>query len=179
MMTYDPLAISLFAVSWTTGMAAMMFPAITPTVLLYGRFVTGMESGGALENGSRAVYEKGRPRPLFASSLKIALFIGSYLCLGGNRHWPASRLVSHYEWHDNARWQPSTRFRHIRYSFGCSRCLPVYSIKESVHRILRISPELFYAQMEGWDIRRGRNGTLARNVLSGLLLAIFPAHGCA
>ena len=34
MTTYDPLAISLFTASWTAGMATMMFPAITPMVLL-------------------------------------------------------------------------------------------------------------------------------------------------
>ena len=39
MMTYDPIAISLFTVSWTAGMAAMMFPAIVPMVLLYNRLV--------------------------------------------------------------------------------------------------------------------------------------------
>jgi len=37
MMDYNPVAISLIAISWTIGMAAMMFPAITPMVLLYTR----------------------------------------------------------------------------------------------------------------------------------------------
>jgi predicted metal-binding membrane protein len=37
MMNYNPIAISLFNISWTIGMAAMMFPAITPMVLLYTR----------------------------------------------------------------------------------------------------------------------------------------------
>jgi hypothetical protein len=39
MMNYNPLAISLFTISWTIGMAAMMFPAITPMVLLYNRLI--------------------------------------------------------------------------------------------------------------------------------------------
>ena len=39
MMNYNPLAISLFTISWTIGMAAMMFPAITPMVLLYTRLI--------------------------------------------------------------------------------------------------------------------------------------------
>jgi hypothetical protein len=34
MMTYDPVAISLFTVSWTAGMAAMMFAAISRMVLM-------------------------------------------------------------------------------------------------------------------------------------------------
>jgi len=40
-MLYDPLAISLFTASWTVGMAAMMFPAITPMALLYNRLIGG------------------------------------------------------------------------------------------------------------------------------------------
>ena len=39
MMNYNPVAISLFTISWTIGMAAMMFPAITPMVLLYTRLI--------------------------------------------------------------------------------------------------------------------------------------------
>jgi predicted metal-binding membrane protein len=39
MMNYEPVAISLFTISWTIGMAAMMFPAITPMVLLYNRLI--------------------------------------------------------------------------------------------------------------------------------------------
>lgn len=39
MMNYKPVAISLFTISWTIGMAAMMFPAITPMVLLYNRLI--------------------------------------------------------------------------------------------------------------------------------------------
>src|SRR6476469_5895693 len=40
MMTYDPITISLFTDSWTVEMAAMMFPAISPRVLLYNRLIT-------------------------------------------------------------------------------------------------------------------------------------------
>src|SRR5215471_11686956 len=39
MMNYNPVAISLFTISWTIGMAAMMFPAIIPMVLLYNRLI--------------------------------------------------------------------------------------------------------------------------------------------
>lgn len=38
MMTLNPLAVTIFTISWTVGMAAMMFPAIIPMVLLYNRF---------------------------------------------------------------------------------------------------------------------------------------------
>jgi energy-converting hydrogenase Eha subunit C len=39
MITYDPVAILIFTASWTVGMAAMMFPAISPMVLLYNRLI--------------------------------------------------------------------------------------------------------------------------------------------
>jgi predicted metal-binding membrane protein len=40
MMTLNPLAVTIFTVSWTVGMAAMMFPAIIPMVLLYNRLIS-------------------------------------------------------------------------------------------------------------------------------------------
>jgi predicted metal-binding membrane protein len=79
MTTYDPLAISLFTASWTAGMAAMMFPAITPMVRLYGKFIANEENKGRQGSSSIAVYEEGRPRPPSERSLKVALFVGSYL----------------------------------------------------------------------------------------------------
>lgn len=45
MMSYNPIAISLFTISWTIGMAAMMFPAITPMVLLYNKLISYGNSG--------------------------------------------------------------------------------------------------------------------------------------
>jgi len=39
MMTLDPALILLFTASWTVGMVAMMFPAISPMVLLYNRLI--------------------------------------------------------------------------------------------------------------------------------------------
>ena len=39
MMFYNPTSLSLFTVIWTAGMAAMMFPAISPMVLLYDRLI--------------------------------------------------------------------------------------------------------------------------------------------
>src|SRR5919107_2935588 len=44
MTTYNPLSISVFTAGWTAGMAAMMFPAITPMVLMYNRLVTNREN---------------------------------------------------------------------------------------------------------------------------------------
>ena len=48
MMTYHPIAVSLFTISWTVGMAAMMFPSITPMVLLYNRLI--QDSGDGRDN---------------------------------------------------------------------------------------------------------------------------------
>jgi predicted metal-binding membrane protein len=40
MMTLNPIAVTIFTLSWTIGMAAMMFPAIIPMVLLYNRIIS-------------------------------------------------------------------------------------------------------------------------------------------
>ena len=40
MMTLNPIATSIFILSWTIGMAAMMFPAIIPMILLYNRLIS-------------------------------------------------------------------------------------------------------------------------------------------
>jgi len=50
MMTFyfSPVALSLFVVIWTAGMAAMMFPAIIPMVLFYNRLIDS--STGSKDN---------------------------------------------------------------------------------------------------------------------------------
>jgi predicted metal-binding membrane protein len=76
MTTYQPLAITLFTASWTAGMAAMMFPAISHMVLLYNRFETDVGNKGG--HSSVIVQHESRPRS-FIQSLRIILFIGCYL----------------------------------------------------------------------------------------------------
>lgn len=85
MTTYNPLSISLFTASWTAGMAAMMFPAITPMVLLYNRFVTNKENYRDSQS-SVTIQEEQQKGGVTSSStsssfpsLKITLFVGSYL----------------------------------------------------------------------------------------------------
>ena len=58
MMTYDPTAIALFTASWTAGMAAMMFPSISPMILFYGRLIKkdGHDNGNV--DGSRNTIKK-------------------------------------------------------------------------------------------------------------------------
>lgn len=69
MTTYNPILISLFTASWTTGMAAMMFPAIVPMVLLYNRLITNEQ----LE--SSTVFTERKSSRIF----KVILFVGMYL----------------------------------------------------------------------------------------------------
>lgn len=67
---HTTLSISLFVAVWTAGMAAMMFPAISPIVLLYNRLVKNGHDSGTL------VFEgKGR------YSARMMLFIGCYLAV--------------------------------------------------------------------------------------------------
>ena len=85
MTTYNPFSISLFTASWTAGMAAMMFPAITPMVLLYNRLVTSKQNNRSsqssvtiqeeeeAEDNSKVKSSRSLP------SLRIILFVGSYL----------------------------------------------------------------------------------------------------
>jgi predicted metal-binding membrane protein len=94
MMSHNPAALSLFTVIWTAGMAAMMFPAISPMVLLYDRIiknksnneVSSSKKGKAKESllvgiDNSKEQEKIKSSVSFWSpySLKMILFVGSYL----------------------------------------------------------------------------------------------------
>jgi predicted metal-binding membrane protein len=70
MITYNPVLIGLFTASWTAGMAAMMFPAIVPMVLLYSRLLTNEQSELSTET----------IQPKF-STFKVILFVGMYLVI--------------------------------------------------------------------------------------------------
>jgi predicted metal-binding membrane protein len=80
MTTYNPVSISLFTASWTAGMAAMMFPAITPMVLLYNRFVIANKEG---KNSQSLVTVQDEGKQASSSSpipsLRVILFIACYL----------------------------------------------------------------------------------------------------
>src|ERR671921_2273307 len=59
MMTfYNPTALSLFTVIWTAGMAAMMFPAIAPMILLYDRLIQ-TDNGTADESNKPSKQSEG------------------------------------------------------------------------------------------------------------------------
>jgi predicted metal-binding membrane protein len=75
MTTFNPLLISLFTASWTAGMAAMMFPAITPMVLLYSRFLSSRREGGQ----SSVAIQTEPAMDHYLRSARVAIFIGCYL----------------------------------------------------------------------------------------------------
>ena len=113
MMTYDSIAIALFTVSWTAGMAAMMFPAISPMVLLYNRLIKSDNNSDSISNGkdkqvlsSTSIVIEGkndnansdneeldeRP-PSSYYFIKMILFVGSYLAV-----WALTGLVLLLAW---------------------------------------------------------------------------------
>jgi predicted metal-binding membrane protein len=65
----SPLSLSVFTSVWTVGMAAMMFPAIAPMVMLYGTLVN---SAGQAQLAANAPARR-------MHSSKVVLFIGCYL----------------------------------------------------------------------------------------------------
>jgi predicted metal-binding membrane protein len=93
MITFDPLAILIFTTSWTVGMAAMMFPAISPMVLLYHRLIkkddcansNGIYRGKDKVSSSSVVEGKKSESSKISFyvnySLKIVLFVGCYLAI--------------------------------------------------------------------------------------------------
>ena len=114
MVTYDSIAIALFTVSWTTGMAAMMFPAISPMVLLYNRLIKNNDNNAdSISNGkdkqvlsSTSIVIEGKndnatsdnetvdkQQPFSYYFIKMILFVGSYLAI-----WALTGLVLLLAW---------------------------------------------------------------------------------
>src|SRR5215469_15284085 len=125
MMNYNPVAISLFAISWTIGMAAMMFPTITPMVLLYTRLIKHSNStsdtvGKGTASSQYSIFvehgdddadktikraKRSSLLSVFTSSVNIIIFVGSYLLVWTVTGivllliWsiPANYLITHFE----------------------------------------------------------------------------------
>ena len=83
MNSYDIILIGLFTASWTAGMAAMMFPAIVPMILLYNKIITNKQS----ESSTEIIQLK------FPYSFKVILFVGMYLVI-----WAITGLVLLLGW---------------------------------------------------------------------------------
>jgi hypothetical protein len=111
MMNYNPVAISLFTISWTIGMAAMMFPAITPMVLLYNRLIKRSNSssdggdddavGKGIVPSQYSIFDDDAGKTtkeaqrsslslllIFTGSVNIIFFVGSYLLV-----WAVTGIV--------------------------------------------------------------------------------------
>jgi predicted metal-binding membrane protein len=94
MTTYNPLSISLFTASWTAGMAAMMFPAITPMVLMYNRLVINRKNNRDRQSSVTIQEEKeGETISSTLPSWRVILFVGSYLLV-----WALTGIVLLLGW---------------------------------------------------------------------------------
>ena len=90
-MTLNPIAVTIFTISWTIGMAAMMFPAIIPMVLLYNRIISNEHNNNNLSlvskfnqytDNSEKIENRQYARSfadLFKRAIKTSGFVGTYL----------------------------------------------------------------------------------------------------
>lgn len=82
MMIPNPIAVLVFTVSWTVGMAAMMFPSIVPMVLLYNRLIVGDNNSNNYHFEISKQTNKRQFPLIFLSinySIKTIVFVASYL----------------------------------------------------------------------------------------------------
>jgi predicted metal-binding membrane protein len=119
MMTfYNPAALSLFVIIWTAGMAAMMFPAIVPMILVYNRLIdTNKTKSNAGNGSSQIVYHKSKEdhdntnndigypledkngafnslrHRLWSKSYDIILFVSAYLVI-----WAVTGIILLVGW---------------------------------------------------------------------------------
>lgn len=173
MMTYDPIAISLFTVSWTVGMAAMMFPAIVPMVLLYNRLVEKSSNRNVANETSLPPSPSPPPQtssatPIFVEggsnnrkgkkssslySLKIILFVGCYLLV-----WAGTGIILLLGWSI-----PMNTF--VIMKFDVKQLNVVYGILLIISGIYQFSSIknkcLGYCESPlSFFMRRWRNGTI-------------------
>jgi predicted metal-binding membrane protein len=136
MMTYNPKLLSLFIVSWTAGMAAMMFPAISPMVLLYNKMIK--------TNNGEAVSVK-------SYSSRMILFVGSYLGV-----WALTGLALLLMW--------SVAMNAFLMEIGSNQLFTVYGILLIISGAYQFSPLktkcLGYCESPmSFFMRRWRSGT--------------------
>jgi predicted metal-binding membrane protein len=109
MMTLNPIAVTIFTISWTVGMAAMMFPAIIPMVLLYNRIIFNDQNNNKNDNlsliskfnqhtdNSKERRENSQHPRSFAHLSKRAIktsgFIGTYLLV-----WALTGIILLVSW---------------------------------------------------------------------------------
>jgi predicted metal-binding membrane protein len=83
MIAYNPILIGLFTATWTAGMAAMMFPAIIPMVLLYNKLLSKNQASSSSEITQLK----------FPHIAKVILFVGMYLVI-----WAITGIVLLLGW---------------------------------------------------------------------------------
>ncbi|CAN5864771.1 DUF2182 domain-containing protein [soil metagenome] len=99
MAVFNPISLTLFTTIWTAGMAAMMFPAIIPMVLMFNRLTIKDSNAGKSEsflmsNENNNNLNKGKkPIGFQMPSLKITLFVLSYLLV-----WAITGIVLLVGW---------------------------------------------------------------------------------
>jgi predicted metal-binding membrane protein len=180
MTTYNPWAISLFAASWTAGMAAMMFPAITPMVLMYNRLVTNKENNRASQSSVTIQEEEGHKRDAILSfpSSRVIVFVGCYLLV-----WALTGIALLLGWSVvmNNTIMTAANTSLIQYLYGA---LLIMAGAYQFTQLKRIcigyceSPLSFF--MRRWrDGTSGarEDGSLSRHVLPWMLLGLLPAYG--
>jgi predicted metal-binding membrane protein len=116
MTTYNPLLISLFTASWTTGMAAMMFPAISPMVLMYNRLVTNRKNNRDSQSSVTVQEEEERSKENSSfPSLKVIIFVGCYLLV-----WATTGVALLLGWSIvmNSTIMTTTNTVHLQYLYG-------------------------------------------------------------
>ncbi|MGA9842157.1 MAG: DUF2182 domain-containing protein [Nitrososphaeraceae archaeon] len=177
MMNYNPIAISLFTISWTIGMAAMMFPAIAPMVLLYNRLIKNNSANGGggntrgkgvspsqtsvfverdNENDNIAKREKRTSLSSLSlsnltSSINITFFVGSYLLV-----WAITGVVLLLTW--------SIPINYFLMDFKTSQIQIVYGIILTISGVYQFSSLktkcLGYCESPlSFFMRRWKNGT--------------------
>jgi len=194
MMTYDPIAISLFDASWTVGMAAMMFPAITPMVLLYNRLISRDNNAGdgrediksssqssiVIEGNDKSIRD--RNRPFFANSANIILFVGSYLVI-----WAITGIVLLLAWSIPMNYF----FIHLQSNHHQQQQLQIVygiiliisgiyqfsSLKRKCLGYCESSTQFLYEKVEKRNYWRSKDGNIPRSLLPWMLLAIFSSYG--
>ena len=84
MENYNLLNVSLFTVIWTSGMVAMMFPAIIPMILLYNKIILQKDKSDSILIAKETK---------FTYSIKTILFTATYIVV-----WTIVGLILFFGW---------------------------------------------------------------------------------
>ena len=184
MVTLNPIAVSIFTVSWTIGMAAMMFPAIVPMIVLYNRLIVGNNNNTDYHiDISKRINNKPRQFPLIFSSsinysIKTILFVVSYLLI-----WSLTGILLLISW--------SILVNNLFMTYKAIDLDMVYGILLIIFGLYQFSslkrkclgycesPLAFFTRR--WNgsstNRSNKNGNISWFILHRMLLALFSIDG--